>query len=88
MDYAIAKISTKGQLVIPAKLRKDIKPGDEFLIVRDSKRFVLRKMEDLAEKVKDDLIFAQRTEAAWQRIKSGKGITMSKEQFLKELEKW
>jgi len=55
----------------------------------------IRKMnEDLialkleVAKIREDLGFARDTEEAWEEIDEGKGITMSKEEFLKEIDKW
>ncbi len=44
----------------------------------------MRKMDQYIE----DLEFARRTEEAYKEIEEGKGITMSKEEFLKELKNW
>ena len=38
--------------------------------------------------IEEDLEFARRTEEAWQEIDEGKCRTMSKEDFLNEMEKW
>ena len=67
MDYAIAKMSTKGQIVIPKELRAELEAGDEFLIVRDEDRFVLTRMEHVSDQLRDDLEFARRVEAAYAR---------------------
>jgi len=55
----------------------------------------IRKMnEDLialkleVAKIREDLGFARDTEEAWEEIDEGKGITMPKEEFLKEIDKW
>ena len=40
------------------------------------------------EKMKEDLEFAKRTEEALQRYDKGKFISMTAEEFLKNLEKW
>ena len=85
MEFAIAKVSTKGQIVIPNSLRKNIQTGDEFLIVKDENRMILKNVKDMAKDLKDDIIFAERVEKAWQDYDKGKFITKSKEDFLKEL---
>lgn len=85
MEFAIAKVSTKGQIVIPNPLRRNIHTGDEFLIVKDDSRMVLKNIKDVAQDIKDDLIFAERVEKAWQDYDKGKFITKSKDDFLKEL---
>ena len=85
MEFAIAKVSTKGQIVIPTPLRRNIQTGDEFLIVKDGNRMVLKNIKDVAQDLKDDLIFAERVEKAWQDYDKGKFVTKSKDDFLKEL---
>ena len=85
MEFAIAKVSTKGQIVIPNSLRKNIHTGDEFLIVKDDNRMILKNIKDVAEDIKDDLIFAERVEKAWKDHDKGKFVTKSKDDFLKEL---
>jgi AbrB family looped-hinge helix DNA binding protein len=85
MEYAIAKVSTKGQIVIPRNMRKDIKHGDEFLVVREGGRLLLKSMSTLTADLKEDLIFAERVEQAWQDYDKGKFKKKSREDFLKEL---
>ena len=85
MEYAIAKISTKGQMVIPQALRNDISPGDEFLIVHDNGKFVLKKLKDLSKDLVDDLRFAEQVEQAWQEHDKVKFKTATKDDFLEEL---
>ena len=85
MEFAIAKVSTKGQIVIPSRLRKGIIDGDEFLIVRDEGRIVMKNMKDLANDLKEDMAFATRVEKAWQDYDKGKFVRKTKDDFLKEL---
>lgn len=84
----IIKLSSKGQIVIPSKMRDGFNEGDELVIIKDDSRIILRKAEDLSEKMKEDLEFARRTEEALQRYDKGKFISMDGEEFLVELEKW
>ena len=85
MEFAIAKVSTKGQIVIPNPLRKNIQTGDQFLIVKDNNRMILKNFKDMAKDLRDDLVFAERVEKAWQDYDKGKFVTKSKDDFLKEL---
>ncbi len=85
MEFAIAKISTKGQIVIPSSLRSDIRSGEEFLIVKDSGRLIMKKMKNLAQDLKDDFAFAEKIEKAWKDYDAGKFKTKSKDKFLEEL---
>lgn len=85
MEFAIAKVSTKGQIVIPSALRDKIHTGDEFLIVKDHERIILKNMKNLASDLRDDLLFAEQVEKAWQEHDKGKFIKKSKVDFLEEL---
>ncbi len=85
MEYAIAKVSTKGQIVIPASLRDDVETGDEFLMIKDNGRIILKSMKSLTSNLRDDLVFAEEVEKAWQEYDKGKFQRKSKEDFLKEL---
>ena len=88
MEFAIAKLSTKGQIVIPSNLRKDIHAGEEFLIVKNNGNFILKKMSDIAKGLKDDLQFAKHVEKAWKDYDSGKFKSMNKKDFIEELKSW
>ena len=51
----------------------------------------LIKLEKFMQKMDEymsDLEFARQTNEAWQEIETGNGITLTKEEFLKELESW
>jgi AbrB family looped-hinge helix DNA binding protein len=85
MEYAIAKVSTKGQIVIPSGLRKGIHAGDEFLMVKHEGRIILKNMLELASDIREDLVFAEQVEKAWVEHDKGRFETKSKEDFLKEL---
>ena len=85
VEIETATISSKGQIVIPASMRKDLKEGDRFLIIKDKSSFLLKKSDDLDEKFKEDLEFARRTEEAWKSYDRGEFKTMSSEDFLKEI---
>lgn len=88
MDFAIATISTKGQLVIPASLRDDLKAGEQVLIVKDDERYVVKKMSDVAKDIQDDLLFAKRADEAYDRLLSSKQKGLTMKEFLAEASKW
>jgi len=88
VNIDVTRISSKGQIVIPSSMRKDIKEGDKFLIIEDKSSFLLKKADDLDEKFKEDLEFARRTEEAWERHGRGEFKTMEFEDFIKEMKKW
>ena len=85
MEYAIAKVSTKGQVVIPRSLRENVHAGEEFLMVKENDRFILKSIKSLAASLKEDLIFAEKVERAWKDHDKGRFHKKSKEDFLSEL---
>ena len=56
MEAAVIKVSSKGQIVIPASWRKrmDIKEGDELLAVGDKEYLMIRKIESSSLKKEFD----------------------------------
>jgi len=88
MEIALTKMSSKGQIVIPADMRKNFREGDNFVIIKIDDRLVLKKVSALEKNLAEDLEFARRTEEAYQRIKKGQRKTMSAEEFKKELAAW
>ena len=88
MEMDIIKMSSKGQIVIPVGMRSNIKEGTDLVIIKEGDRIVLRKVEHLTERMKDDLEFAKRTEEAWKRIERGEGIRMNFDEFVEEMKKW
>ena len=88
VNISITKISSKGQIVIPQDMRKGIKEGEEFVIIRDNNRIILKNVKEFDENIKEDLEFAKRTEEAWEQIKAGKGTSMDFDDFIKEMKKW
>ena len=88
MEIAITKMSSKGQVVIPTEMRRDIQEGEKILIIKEGKQLILKKTEDLNENLKEDLVFAKKTEEALVKVKSGKGIKMDFDNFIEEMKKW
>jgi len=88
MEMAITKVSSKGQIVIPSNMRKDIGVGDQFLIIKEDNKFIMKKINELVKDLKQELVFAQRVEKAWNRYEKGKFKSMSAKKFLEELNKW
>ena len=88
MDIAITRMSSKGQIVIPTKMRRDIPTGETLLIIKNKKQLILKKASELDMTLSEDLEFARCTEEAWQRHDAGKSKSMKSKDFLKELAKW
>lgn len=83
----MTKMSSKGQIVIPAEMRQDMKEGEKMLIIKDGDRMILRKACD-AKNFREDLIFAKRTEDALRKYEKGLFVKKEKNGFVRELKKW
>ena len=88
VDISVTKMSSKGQVVIPAEMRKDIKEGEKIIIIQNRKQLILKKAKDFDKNLEEDLAFAKRTEEAWKRYEKGEFVEMDSDKFLKELKKW
>ncbi len=82
------KMSSKGQIVIPQEMRKDLAVGDRFIIIRRGNEIILKPAGDLEENFLEDLDFAKKTLASLDRYCKGKFKEVEGKDFLKELEKW
>ena len=88
MEVAMTKMSSKGQVVIPAEMRENMHEGDKFLIIKTDDHLIMKQADKLDKNFEEDLEFAKRTEDAWKRYEKGEFIEMKADIFLKELEKW
>ncbi len=85
---SITRMSSKGQIVIPADMREGINEGDKLVIIRNNNQIILKKEKDFSKNLEEDLEFARRTEEAWKSYERGEFISMNADDFLKEIEKW
>jgi bifunctional DNA-binding transcriptional regulator/antitoxin component of YhaV-PrlF toxin-antitoxin module len=88
MNVAITRMSSKGQIVIPVKMRNDFLEGEKLLIIQNDKQLIMKKASDLDKNMAEDIEFAKRTEEAWKRIEEGKGVKMDFDDFIREMKKW
>jgi len=88
MDVAITRMSSKGQVVIPAEMREGIDEGDKLIVIRNEDQIIMKKADKLSRNLEEDLEFAKRTDDALKRIESGKGTKMDFDDFVKEMKKW
>lgn len=84
----ITKVSSKGQIVIPLDIRKDLKEGDKLVVIRNKDQIILKKVEDFSKNLEEDLEFAKRTEEAWKSYERGEFIEMEFDDFIEEMKKW
>ena len=88
MDIAITKMSSKGQVVIPAEMRKGISEGEKLIIIQNEDQLIMKRASKMEKNLIEDLEFAKRTEEAWQRYQKGEFKSLRQADFLKSLEKW
>jgi len=88
MEIAITKMSSKGQVVIPSEMRRDIKEGEKLIIIRSNGRIIMKKATEMDKNLKEDIEFARRTEEAWKSYERGEFIEMDFDDFMKEVKKW
>ena len=81
-------MSSKGQVVIPAEMRKYIKDGEKFVVIQNKRQLILERTEDFRKNIEEDLLFAKRTEEAWKKYDKGRFITRDAGEFLKEIKEW
>ncbi|NVO65969.1 AbrB/MazE/SpoVT family DNA-binding domain-containing protein [Methanofollis tationis] len=88
MDIGITRLSSKGQIVIPASMRKDLVEGTHLLVIREGGRFIVKPLDELEPELKEDIIFAERTEKAFEEFKKGTFTRKSDVDFIDDLESW
>jgi len=84
----LARVSSKGQIVIPTDIRKkfNIKEGNVFAVTSKKNMIALKKLD--TEINPEDLRTLKLLEEAWKDIEDGRYNVYSKEAFFKELKKW
>jgi len=85
---SITRMSSKGQIVIPADMREGIEEGEKLVIIRNKNHIILKKEKDFSDRLEEDLEFAKRTEEAWKRIENGEFISINSENLFEEMNKW
>ena len=87
-NIGITRMSSKGQIVIPQDMRKDIKEGEKLVIIEGDGKLILKKASKMDENFQEDLEFARRTEEALKRIEAGEFISIDSENLEEEMMKW
>ncbi|HLC33319.1 MAG TPA: AbrB/MazE/SpoVT family DNA-binding domain-containing protein [Candidatus Nanoarchaeia archaeon] len=88
MEVALTKISSKGQIVIPAAMREKLSEGDTLMLIQSNDQIILKKASDLDKNFEDDIRFAKRTESAYKKYLKGEFIEMDFDQFIEKAKKW
>jgi len=87
-EIEFTKASSKGQIVIPTRIRKRfaIKEGSVLAVAARDDVIVLKKVEPGLSA--EDLRSLRLIEEAWKDIEEGRYGVRSKEAFFKELKHW
>lgn len=87
-DIELTRASSKGQVVIPTKIRKrfNIKEGSVLAVAARDGVIVLKKIESGLSA--EDLKSLRLVEEAWKDIEEGRYSVRSKEAFFNELKEW
>jgi len=88
MDVAITKMSSKGQVVIPASMRTDLPEGEKILIIREGERIILKPLTDIEPALRDDILFAEKTEKAFEEYSKGNFTKKKAGDFFEEMDSW
>jgi len=88
MEVAMTKMSSKGQVVIPAEMREDIHEGDKLIVIQNKDQIILKKASKMDKNFEEDLEFAKRTEEAFKRYEKGEFIEMDFDEFIEKAKKW
>ena len=86
-DISITTMSSKGQIVIPLEMRKDLKEGDKIVVIKNKDQIILKKADSFDKNLEEDLEFARRTEEAWKRYEKGEFKTLPADEFIEMLKK-
>ncbi len=84
----MTRMSSKGQIVIPVEMRKDIEEGEKLVIIKNGHQIIIEKVSDVDKNFEEDMKFAKRTEEAWKSYERGEFKKMDYDDFLDEIEKW
>ena len=87
-ELEFTKASSKGQIVIPSKIRKrlGIQEGSVLAVATEKDMIVLKKVE--SGLTADDIKTLKLVEEAWKDIENGRFQVRSKEAFFQELKVW
>jgi AbrB family looped-hinge helix DNA binding protein len=87
-EVEVTKMSSKGQIVLPKRIRAKlkIKEGTLFALKATGRVILLKRIDNPI--LKEDLEELEEARKAWSEIEAGNSHKLSKNAFLKELATW
>jgi len=88
MDIGIIRMSSKGQIVIPSHMRSGLSEGEKLLVIREGDKFILKPLDELEPAIREDILFAEKTERAFLEYEKGTFTVKKSADFLDDLKSW
>ena len=87
-EFEFTRASSKGQVVIPRKIRKKfgLEKGSVLAVTTDRDMIVLKRIDSTL--TEQDMETLKLVEEAWGDIEKGRYKVKPKEEFLEELKNW
>ena len=81
-------MSSKSQVGIPASMRTDLPEDERIMLIKDGERIILIRLTDLEPALQDDILFAEKTEEAFEEYRKGTFIRKKESEFIDEIASW
>ncbi len=81
----ITKLSTKGQIIIPEKMRKGIEVGTPFIVTKKDNLIILKSVEGLTKEEQEEV---KELNEIWKDIDAGNCETYSVKEFFAKMKEW
>lgn len=78
-------MSTKGQIVIPEKLRREFEVGSQFVVSKFGDMLVLKPVKGFTNRELKEIDELKRT---WDEIDEGKSDSYAEDEFFEAMRQW
>lgn len=85
MGIQVTRISSKGQIVLPLEIRKNVEIGTVFNVVKKDNLIILKEVEGLSKKEIKEM---KELDKIWKRYDKGEFVSMDFDNFIDEMKKW
>lgn len=81
----ITKLSTRGQIVLPEAIRKNIESGTAFMVSKQNNLIILKQLDGLTKKEIGEI---KELDKIWKDVDSGNCESYEAEEFFKKMKEW